>query len=158
MVVDLGCRPAGDGLGLLGAKLLTTGGVLAVLTHCEQIEGRLLDPIGSIVSSAQAADLLYLQHIVLLTERLHPTPRGHAGDAGQRTDPATGMAGSEDSGRGDGVTDLLLFLQPGDTDQSDSTDSDSTDRAHPSGDPLPDAAPTPSGAAGSGLRAPGGAA
>jgi hypothetical protein len=118
VVVDLGCRLCGDGLGLLGANLLAPGGVLAVLTHSERRGGRLIDPTGSVVASAQAADLLYLQHIVVLTAPL-PTPHSGAAPGAGRppTDPQPEPAGdpaSEESAPGHRVMDLLLFLQPSD--------------------------------------------
>ncbi|WP_342746890.1 hypothetical protein, partial [Lentzea kentuckyensis] len=53
-----------DHVALLAARLLRTGGILVVLTHCHRAGGRLVDPTGPIVAAAQAADLLYLQHIV----------------------------------------------------------------------------------------------
>jgi hypothetical protein len=117
VVVELGCRPCGDGLGLLGAGLLAPGGVLAVLTHSECRGGRLIDPTGSVVASAQAADLLYLQHIVVLTAPLHATRSGTAPNAGRpptyaQPEPASDAA-SEEPTPGNGVMDLLLFLQPG---------------------------------------------
>ncbi len=48
------------------AHWLRTGGVLAVLTHCHWSGGELVDPTGPVVAAAQNADLLYLQHIVLV--------------------------------------------------------------------------------------------
>jgi hypothetical protein len=125
VVVELGCLPADDGIGLLGADLLAPGGVLAVLTHCEQHGGRLVDPTGSVVASAQAADLLYLQHIALLTTPLHAAradarPGEKPGVDGPPTPARLGAAGGSygDGARpGDGLLDLLLFLQPGNPDQ-----------------------------------------
>jgi hypothetical protein len=116
VVVVLGCRPCGDGLGLLGANLLAPGGVLAVLTNSECRGGRLIDPTGSVVASAQAADLLYLQHIVVLTAPLPATRGGAAPSTGRRPahaqdGPAADAAGEEPPGNG--LMDLLLFLQPG---------------------------------------------
>jgi hypothetical protein len=48
------------------ARWLRTGGVLAVLTHCDWSTGELVDPTGPVVAAAQNADLLYLQHIVVV--------------------------------------------------------------------------------------------
>jgi hypothetical protein len=48
------------------AGLLRTGGILAVLTHSDDLGGRLRDPTGTLVTAAQNNDLLYLQHIVVL--------------------------------------------------------------------------------------------
>ncbi|MGW4213455.1 hypothetical protein ACWEIJ_36095 [Lentzea sp. NPDC004789] len=53
-----------DHVALFAARLLRTGGVLAVLTHSHRGGGRLVDPSGPIVAAAQAADLLSLQHVV----------------------------------------------------------------------------------------------
>jgi len=68
VVASLPPRRITDGLrdhvALLGARLLRTGGTLIVLTHCNHVGGRLVDPSGPIVAAAQTADLLYLQHIV----------------------------------------------------------------------------------------------
>src|SRR5205814_88591 len=55
--------PLDDRLGLACARLLRTGGILVVLTHSDWTRGRLVDPTGPIVATAQNADLLYLQHI-----------------------------------------------------------------------------------------------
>lgn len=63
-----------DAFGTAAAELLRDGGTLAVITHCDHQQGRLVDPSGSIVASAQNADLLYLQHIVALH---HPIATGH---------------------------------------------------------------------------------
>lgn len=97
-VVDLGGADADDRLGVLAARTLRGGGILVVLTHCHHprrdahgarhpggraddseddsvgdgVEGRagLVDPTGTVVASAQNADLLYLQHIVIPTRPL----------------------------------------------------------------------------------------
>jgi hypothetical protein len=68
-----------DRLALLAAEKLHFGGVLAVYTHSDCTQGRLVDPTGAIVAAAQHADLLYLQHIVALHTpirdgRLHAAP------------------------------------------------------------------------------------
>jgi hypothetical protein len=65
---------ASDHVALLAARLLRVGGILAVLTHSDWSSGELLDPTGTIVASAQNADLLYLQHIIALHT---PIRRGH---------------------------------------------------------------------------------
>lgn len=46
------------------ADRLRSGAVLAVLTRCGHPTGALDDPTGPVVAAAQAADLLYLSHIV----------------------------------------------------------------------------------------------
>lgn len=63
----------GDDFGVAAAELLRDGGALAVITHGDHRQGRLVDPSGSIVASAQNADLIYLQHIVALH---HPIAAG----------------------------------------------------------------------------------
>ncbi|APU15301.1 hypothetical protein [Actinoalloteichus fjordicus] len=55
-----------DHLALQAARLLRTGGILAVLTHSDVREWQLVDPTGPVVTAGQNADLLYLQHIVAL--------------------------------------------------------------------------------------------
>jgi hypothetical protein len=140
VVVELGCRKCGYGLGLLGANLLAPGGVLAVLTHGERRGGRLIDSTGAVVASAQAADLLYLQHIVVLTAPLPATRRGAAPSTGRRPADAqhepAGDAAGEEPAPGNGLMDLLLFLQPGGPNPS-----------NPPDDPLSNVAPgAPSGA------------
>jgi hypothetical protein len=57
---------ASDQVAFVAARLLRTGGVLAVLTHSDWSQGQLIDPTGAVVTAAQNADLLYLQHIVLV--------------------------------------------------------------------------------------------
>ncbi|WP_414944843.1 hypothetical protein [Amycolatopsis sp. cmx-11-32] len=55
-----------DRVALVAARLLTVGGILAVYTHSDWYQGRLVDPTGAMVAAGQNADLLYLQHIVTL--------------------------------------------------------------------------------------------
>jgi hypothetical protein len=62
--------PLDDRLGLACARLLRTGGILVVLTHSDWTRGQLVDPTGPIVATAQNADLLYLQHIVVVHARV----------------------------------------------------------------------------------------
>ncbi|WP_223838717.1 hypothetical protein [Saccharopolyspora pogona] len=81
-----------DHLAQVAARLLRTGGILAVLTHTGTAQGQLLDPTGPVVAAAQSADLLYLQHIVALLVpirhgRLHTDddhPHGSAPGASAR--------------------------------------------------------------------------
>lgn len=75
-----------DRIGMLGHRTLRRGGILTVLTRCHTPRlatapmptaavgevGELVDPTGPIVASAQNADLLYLQHIVIPTGPLFP--------------------------------------------------------------------------------------
>lgn len=53
-----------DRVVLAAARLLRVGGILVALTHNDAAGGELTDPTGQLVTSAQYADLLYLQHIV----------------------------------------------------------------------------------------------
>ncbi|WP_338767919.1 hypothetical protein V7968_02550 [Nocardia vulneris] len=49
----------------LATEVMAMGALLVVLSRCRHSEaGVLLDPAGSVVAAAQAADLLYLQHII----------------------------------------------------------------------------------------------
>ncbi|WP_157228898.1 hypothetical protein [Nocardia brevicatena] len=49
----------------IATEVLAMGGLLVVLSRCRHSDsGVLLDPAGSVVAAAQAADLLYLQHII----------------------------------------------------------------------------------------------
>ncbi|WP_246868508.1 hypothetical protein [Saccharopolyspora sp. ASAGF58] len=81
-----------DHLAQVAARLLRTGGILAVLTHTGTAQRQLIDPTGSVVAAAQSADLLYLQHIVALLVpirhgRLHTDndhPHGSAPSASAR--------------------------------------------------------------------------
>lgn len=71
-VVIASLRPAHSGeavsdhLARAAARLLRTGGILAMLTHSDNSQGKLVDPTGPVVAACQNADLLYLQHIVVL--------------------------------------------------------------------------------------------
>ena len=60
-----------DQVVLTAARLLRVGGVLVVLTHNEAASGELVDRTGQVVTSAQYADLLYLQHIVAVHAPIH---------------------------------------------------------------------------------------
>lgn len=60
-----------DQVVLTAARLLRVGGVLVVLTHNDAVSGELVDRTGQVVTSAQYADLLYLQHIVAVHAPIH---------------------------------------------------------------------------------------
>lgn len=60
-----------DQVVLTAARLLRVGGVLVVLTHNDAASGELIDRTGQVVTSAQHADLLYLQHIVAVHAAIH---------------------------------------------------------------------------------------
>ena len=106
LVVDLDGEPADNQFGPAAAALLAEGGFLAVITHSHHQGGQLIDTTGSVVASAQNADLLYLQHIALIITPLRP-------DTATPT-PAPGAyeAGGDTAGRR-GVIDVLLFARPG---------------------------------------------
>lgn len=101
---------ASDRVALAAARLLRTSGILAVLTHSDWSHGQLIDPTGAWVTAAQNADLLYLQHIVVVhapvrdgefvIDNPHPRPR---------TQPTTHHRIH---------TDLLVFAQPHDHHQA----------------------------------------
>jgi hypothetical protein len=109
---------ASDLVAMLAARLLRTGGILAVLTHCDWTRGELTDPTGAVVASAQNADLLYLQHIVALhtpvrdgafTHELHgPAAEEHA-RARHRTE-VRGLPAPHRRVH----SDVLVFAQPAD--------------------------------------------
>lgn len=64
--VDPATDATRDHVAGVAARVLRTGGILAVLTHCDWSSGELIDPTGPMIAAAQNADLLYLQHIVAL--------------------------------------------------------------------------------------------
>lgn len=99
VVADLGCGAATDELGRAMAALVAPGGTLAVLTHSHRTGGVLVDPMGSVVAAAQNADLLYLQHIVLITGPL--LAAANPAEDGAAHQPAAV-----------GVLDLALFTRP----------------------------------------------
>ena len=107
MLADL-TDPAGapiDGrLGMLAAGMLRGGGILAVLARVgHSADGVLVDATGGIVASAQNADLLYLQHIVIPARPLRP-PRV--------TDAAADQAGDLPTVHEVAHVDLLMFARP----------------------------------------------
>ncbi|WP_405135106.1 hypothetical protein [Nocardia sp. NBC_01388] len=82
------------------AEKLCAGGVLAVISrHNHDSRGRLIDPTGSIVAAAQAADLLYLSHVVSvpLDGDTVTTTEGPAESAGRHLN---------------GHLDISVFLNP----------------------------------------------
>ncbi len=119
-----------DHLAGSAAHLLRTGGLLAVLTHSDQHGGVLRDPTGPMVAAAQNADLLYLQHLVVL---LTPIREGHL------TPPPEPVGADIPAPAGERPvahqrihTDLLLFTQPhaGDTDGG-GTHAEARAQTHP---------------------------
>jgi hypothetical protein len=91
-------------LGMLAAGVLRGGGILAVLSCCHHdTDGALVDATGRIVASAQDADLLYLQHIVIPTGPLR-APRA--------TDVAEHQAPARPTMHKVAHADLLVFARP----------------------------------------------
>jgi hypothetical protein len=125
VVIDLGDRPASDRLGLHAAALLAPGGILAVLTHSAHCDGVLVDHTGSVVVSAQHADLLYLQHIVIV-----PDPLTAPLETSEDRDSDDQLAHHADGTAR--VIDLLLFTRPTDPAVDDQVQADPT-RADPAG-------------------------
>lgn len=112
-----------DSVALFAARLLRVGGVLAVLTHCDWSSGELTDPTGLLVTAGQAADLLYLQHVIVVRARANDGrlevlngQRGTCdrwGDAESRTRHRALVRGLPAPHRRIHV-DLLVFAQPHD--------------------------------------------
>ncbi|MGY0497472.1 hypothetical protein ACWZHB_03110 [Nocardia sp. FBN12] len=93
---------AADHVTSLATEVLPMGGLLVVLSRCRHSDsGILLDPAGSVVAAAQAADLLYLQHIIAApvsgtTITVAPTEPGSSAIARHAV----------------AHTDAVVFLQP----------------------------------------------
>ncbi|MFQ6227159.1 hypothetical protein [Nocardia sp. NPDC002869] len=100
---------AAEHITALATEVMAMGGLLVVLSRCRHSHsGILLDPAGSVVSAAQAADLLYLQHIIAAPVTSHTI-----------TAPAPAPAPAPAEQTAPGVpqhrvahTDVLVFLQP----------------------------------------------
>jgi hypothetical protein len=60
-----------DQVVLTAASLLRVGGIFVALTHNDSAHGEPTDRTGQLVTSAQYADLLYLQHIVAVHVPIH---------------------------------------------------------------------------------------
>jgi hypothetical protein len=111
VVLDLGCRGLDDRSAAAVAGDVAPGGTLAVLTHSHRDSGRLIDTSGAVIAALQDADLLYLQHIVIVEHPLSPRPEPAKqavpyGTADDTTDDPT-------RGPGRGLVDLTLFVRPG---------------------------------------------
>jgi len=114
-----------DAVAATAARLLRVGGALAVLTHNDSTRGHLIDPTGMIVTAGQAADLLYLQHIVTVLGSIH---RGRIiADLGPRDHTQNGRLQHRATVRGLPHphrrihADLLVFAQPHDHSATPST-------------------------------------
>ncbi|RBO79604.1 hypothetical protein [Nocardia puris] len=85
---------AAEHLTALATEVLAMGGLLVVLSRCRHSDsGTLFDPAGPVVAAAQAADLLYLQHIIAapisgdqITAPADPAPSGTARHTVAHTD------------------------------------------------------------------------
>ncbi|WP_435593833.1 hypothetical protein [Nocardia sp. bgisy118] len=93
---------AAEHVAALATEVMAMGGLLVVLSRCRHSDsGVLTDPAGSVVAAAQAADLLYLQHIIA-------APVSGTAVTAPPADPAS-------SGTAPHVvahTDVFVFLQP----------------------------------------------
>ncbi|MBV9163801.1 MAG: hypothetical protein JO281_20125 [Pseudonocardiales bacterium] len=98
-----------DQVALAAARWLRTGGVLAVLTNSDWPQGQLIDPTGAVVTAAQNADLLYLQHIVLVHAPVHDGEFLIEPETTTRA-PQHGQTATHRRIH----TDLLIFAQPHD--------------------------------------------
>lgn len=107
VVLDVGCRGLDDRSAAVVVADVAPAGTLAVLTHSHRDSGRLLDRSGAVIAALQDADLLYLQHIVIVEHPLSPQVRPQP----ERPDTAGTEDATEEPGRG--LVDLTLFLRPG---------------------------------------------
>jgi hypothetical protein len=104
-LTDTDHRPVDGRLGMIAAGVLRGGGILAVLTRCHpNPDGVLVDASGGIVASAQDADLLYLQHIVIPVRPLLPVRRTYAAQPRPKLDPPAAHVVVH--------ADLLVFARP----------------------------------------------
>ncbi|MGW0252176.1 hypothetical protein ACWDYH_36680 [Nocardia goodfellowii] len=94
---------AAEYVAALAVEVMALGGLLVVLSRCRHSDaGVLSDPAGSVVAAAQAADLLYLQHIIAAPV---------TGDAITAPAPAEPEVSSLARHRV-AHTDVFVFLQP----------------------------------------------
>ncbi|MGW5217334.1 hypothetical protein ACWEQA_05655 [Nocardia sp. NPDC004085] len=92
---------AAEHITALATEVLAMGGLLVVFSRCRHSDsGILFDPAGSVVAAAQAADLLYLQHIIA------------APISGQIVAATPGPAPSGNARHAIAHTDIFVFLQP----------------------------------------------
>jgi hypothetical protein len=107
VVLDLGCRGLDDRSAAAVGADVAPGGTLAVLTHSHRTSGGFIDTSGAVIAALQDADLLYLQHIVIVE---HPLSRRPQPD--QLAIPHD-TADETTHGPGRGLVDLTLFVRPG---------------------------------------------
>ncbi|WP_062987094.1 hypothetical protein [Nocardia anaemiae] len=94
---------AADRVAGLAVARMAMGGLLVVLGRCRHSdEGVLIDPAGAVVAAAQAADLLYLQHIIAVPVTGHTITATAAADALAPSARRHVVA----------HTDVFVFLQP----------------------------------------------
>ncbi|MET8796613.1 hypothetical protein ABZV91_09190 [Nocardia sp. NPDC004568] len=87
----------------LATEVMAMGGLLVVLSRCRHSHsGILLDPAGPVVSAAQAADLLYLQHVIAAPVTGHTITAPAPAEQTTPGIPRHTVA----------HTDVLVFLQP----------------------------------------------
>ncbi|WP_433195748.1 hypothetical protein ACQP1G_42275 [Nocardia sp. CA-107356] len=98
---------AAEQIATLAVERLAMGGLLVVLGRCRHSRsGVLIDPAGAVVAAAQAADLLYLQHIIAVPvtgTTITATPPADAPDSGADQPPVAHTVAH---------TDLFAFLLP----------------------------------------------
>ncbi|WP_062993964.1 hypothetical protein [Nocardia anaemiae] len=98
---------AAEHLTTLAVHRLAMGGLLVVLGRCRHSRsGVLIDPAGAAVAAAQAADLLYLQHIIAVPvtgTTITATPPADAPDSGADRGPVVHTVAH---------TDVFAFLLP----------------------------------------------
>ena len=114
VVLDLGCRGLDERSAAAVAADIAPGGTLAVLTHSHRASGRLIDTSGAVIAALQDADLLYLQHIVIVEHPLSPRPEPtHQAVPYNAAEPPPTPADDAAHGPGRGLVDLTLFVRPG---------------------------------------------
>ncbi|GAA1593769.1 hypothetical protein GCM10009764_15820 [Nocardia ninae] len=87
----------------LATGVMAMGGLLVVLSRCRHSDsGVLLDPAGPVVAAAQAADLLYLQHIIAAPVTDQTVTAAPPADPVAPGRPRHAVA----------HTDVFVFLQP----------------------------------------------
>ncbi|WP_433524072.1 hypothetical protein ACQPZ2_02195 [Nocardia pseudovaccinii] len=97
---------AAEQIATLAVARMAMGALLVVLGRCRHSRsGVLIDPAGAVVAAAQAADLLYLQHIIAVPvtgTTITATPPADAPDSGADRGVAHAVA----------HTDVFAFLLP----------------------------------------------
>ncbi len=92
---------AAEHITALATEVLAMGGLLVVFSRCRHSDsGVLFDPAGPVVAAAQAANLLYLQHIIA------------APISGQAVTASPAPAPSHNARHTVAHTDVFVFLQP----------------------------------------------